>query len=253
MLTMGCAADPGVDPSESGEDESRVSAWSTLVGAYSLDDGQTGEYSTVVFEASREHAGHHYFAESFGALIHCGVGTGCTRSHTRTEGWYTANASARTVTLHPSAGASATFTYALSGDHLTLTRSRHAARYSKATSYCDTPDDCAEEGIVHPLCAIRPGGGWQCGAAHTCSYSCGGGTGAGEGQTCGGFAGIACAAGLTCVYPDGPSHPDQSGTCRTVSGVGGPCGGFTAHPAVCAEGLHCVYSRVPDLPGTCQR
>jgi hypothetical protein len=34
-----------------------------------------------------------------------------------------------------------------------------------------------------------------------------------EGQMCGGIAGIMCEDGLSCVMP-GPTHPDQSGTCK---------------------------------------
>jgi hypothetical protein len=34
-----------------------------------------------------------------------------------------------------------------------------------------------------------------------------------EGQMCGGIAGIMCEEGLNCVMP-GPTHPDQSGTCK---------------------------------------
>jgi thiol:disulfide interchange protein DsbA len=34
-----------------------------------------------------------------------------------------------------------------------------------------------------------------------------------EGATCGGIAAIQCATGLKCVMT-GPTHPDQSGTCK---------------------------------------
>jgi len=34
-----------------------------------------------------------------------------------------------------------------------------------------------------------------------------------EGATCGGIAGIQCQTGLKCVMT-GPTHPDQSGTCK---------------------------------------
>jgi hypothetical protein len=40
--------------------------------------------------------------------------------------------------------------------------------------------------------------------------------GQGEGKTCGGIAGLQCGAGLYCAYPVGPSHPDQSGVCKTT-------------------------------------
>src|SRR5438552_3549508 len=38
----------------------------------------------------------------------------------------------------------------------------------------------------------------------------------------------------------------------TSSGAGGACGGFVAHPKKCAEGLECIATGHPDLPGTCQ-
>ena len=37
------------------------------------------------------------------------------------------------------------------------------------------------------------------------------------------------------------------------SGEGGPCGGFTTHPAECLPGLTCVPNHLPDLPGTCEK
>jgi hypothetical protein len=34
--------------------------------------------------------------------------------------------------------------------------------------------------------------------------------------------------------------------------VGESCGGFVRDPKQCAQGLDCVFPRVPDVPGTCQ-
>ena len=36
-----------------------------------------------------------------------------------------------------------------------------------------------------------------------------------------------------------------------VAGEGESCGGFVAHPRQCAAGLNCIFSHVPDVPGTC--
>lgn len=36
----------------------------------------------------------------------------------------------------------------------------------------------------------------------------------GTGATCGGIAGLQCEQGLYCAYPEGPSFPDQAGTCK---------------------------------------
>jgi hypothetical protein len=38
----------------------------------------------------------------------------------------------------------------------------------------------------------------------------------------------------------------------TGAGLGESCGGFIANAAHCQPGLVCVYTGVPDLPGTCQ-
>jgi hypothetical protein len=36
------------------------------------------------------------------------------------------------------------------------------------------------------------------------------------------------------------------------AGLGEHCGGFVFQPKECAPGLECVYTGVPDVPGTCQ-
>ncbi|KAJ3119940.1 hypothetical protein HK098_005004 [Nowakowskiella sp. JEL0407] len=88
----------------------------------------------------------------------------------------------------------------------------------------------------------------------------------GEGGTCGGFINDppVCAPGLVCVHTS--QIADLPGVCRKpsktvkspsttttqhVNGEGGSCGGFILNPPVCSPGLTCVYSNVPDLPGTC--
>jgi hypothetical protein len=37
-----------------------------------------------------------------------------------------------------------------------------------------------------------------------------------------------------------------------LGGIGDSCGGFVATPHKCAASLSCVYTNVPDVPGTCQ-
>ena len=77
-------------------------------------------------------------------------------------------------------------------------------------------------------------------------------TGAKAGQMCGGFAGIACASNLDCVM-SGPTHPDQSGTCRARSSggaIGATCGGIAG--LRCEDGLDCeLAGHYPDASGTC--
>ncbi|KAI8840492.1 hypothetical protein BJ741DRAFT_706356 [Chytriomyces cf. hyalinus JEL632] len=49
------------------------------------------------------------------------------------------------------------------------------------------------------------------------------------------------------------SKPPRFSRSSSISHLGGNCGGFMANSPRCAEGLVCVYSHSPDLPGTCQR
>ena len=70
------------------------------------------------------------------------------------------------------------------------------------------------------------------------------------GTTCGGIAALQCPAGETCVY-EGPSFPDQAGTCTARGGRGTMCGGIAGFP--CDAGLTCVIStpNVADASGIC--
>jgi hypothetical protein len=66
-----------------------------------------------------------------------------------------------------------------------------------------------------------------------------------EGGFCGGFAGIACKAGLACKLSS--SHPDASGTCQKEI-----CGGFAG--LTCKPGFSCQLSgHHPDAAGTCEK
>jgi hypothetical protein len=53
-----------------------------------------------------------------------------------------------------------------------------------------------------------------------------------------------------CV-PNGTDAGSTSDAGRCVSGLGGHCGGFVANPCVCAAGLKCRLSPIPDVGGTC--
>jgi hypothetical protein len=76
-------------------------------------------------------------------------------------------------------------------------------------------------------------------------------------KTCGGIAGLQCAAGEDCVIADKDLNvPDASGNCRKPTGRGGDsqlCGGIAGIP--CGPGLECVLPAhpVPDVPGKCQK
>ncbi|KAJ3230949.1 hypothetical protein HDU81_004138 [Chytriomyces hyalinus] len=49
------------------------------------------------------------------------------------------------------------------------------------------------------------------------------------------------------------SKPPRISRSSSISPLGGNCGGFMANSPKCDDGLVCVYSHTPDLPGTCQR
>jgi hypothetical protein len=62
-----------------------------------------------------------------------------------------------------------------------------------------------------------------------------------------GVCGGTCPTGATCESLPTAATP----TCRCVSGLGGPCGGFVfPPPPVCAPGLVCQQTN-PDVPGVC--
>ncbi len=210
---------------ETTEDVSRSRAWEHLVGAW---QGDTGAFHGLVFTATAEGSGHHWFAD-------VDNGVRCIRapcpSESRVEGVFTATS--RTLNLRSAdprlgvpTGVYGTYNYTLRGDVLTLTQGgRAVARLHKLVSYCAEADDCAEQRLVAPRCV----GAWTCTAAHACSYVCGRPP-AGEGAFCGGIAGIRCADGLTCVLSG--SYPDAGGTCRRP---------VTRCATVrCASGTHCV-------------
>lgn len=71
------------------------------------------------------------------------------------------------------------------------------------------------------------------------------------GQTCGGIANLQCPAGEECVYDDGPTYPDEAGTCETRGARGTMCGGIAALP--CDAGLTWVITdpSIPDSAGIC--
>jgi hypothetical protein len=68
--------------------------------------------------------------------------------------------------------------------------------------------------------------------------------------------GDACATNVLCLVGHwDPIQckcvPDSADAGPCVSDKGGPCGGFTPRPCVCATGLKCHPNRIPDIPGTC--
>ena len=255
LAASGCAVDTdATDGDGVTAEEVRSSAWEHLVGSF--QHSSPAMITTIVFEPSPDHRGHHYFIDAY-----CGPAARCLVAHSRTDGYFTATDTR--ITLHPEAGgALEVYRYTVDTHADSGESTRHLARLGTttdyvrlATGYCNEASDCDEEGLMHPACAIAAGTpAWTCNEVRSCNYNCArGSTGAGEGHTCGGIAGIQCDAGLRCVYPAGPSYPDQAGTCqRSGAGAGETCGGIAA--IQCQSGLTCVYPAGqdhPDQAGTC--
>jgi hypothetical protein len=103
-----------------------------------------------------------------------------------------------------------------------------------------------------PCAVVRCASGTRCVASgSTASCVANGG---GYGATCGGIAGLPCAADYTCVLAS--NVPDATGYCHGLAAEGGSCGGGSIRfPAVCDTGLHCVgpSSSAPGATGTCVR
>jgi hypothetical protein len=112
-------------------------------------------------------------------------------------------------------------------------------------SDCDDGNACTADTCVHGTCehgcvCTAPSGAPACcpGPGTSCAEPCG----VDVSGTCGGT----CPSGATCE-----SLQDAAATCRCVSGVGGPCGGFVyPPPPVCAPGLVCQQVN-PDVTGVC--
>lgn len=246
-MGTGCAPgsdedDPNAAAADQSTDEARA-AWTRLVGAWT-GTGTGSAYSALVFTTTGESGGHHFFGEH---QVTC-VRAPCDPE--RVEGSFGAGTRYLTLTVD---GTATRYTYALSGDTLTLSRSgRTVASLHRVESYCrddaDAREVCAEQSLRAPRCAP---GHWTCTTESTCSYACG--SGGGVGATCGGIAGLTCNEGLRCVLDS--TMPDATGHCHLVSQDGGPCGGFVLYPPVCADGLRCVPPAPggpSDQPGTCR-
>lgn len=119
---------------------------------------------------------------------------------------------------------------------------------------CQTVDGRARcVPVTDPCATVRCAAGTHCVASGTTAACVA--DGGGYGATCGGIAGLRCAAGYTCVLDS--RMPDATGICHAESPVGGPCGGGSIrYPAVCATGLRCVgpAAGAPiGATGTCTR
>ena len=233
----GCYGGPDV-PAEVGDtsEEARTSrAWENLVGAW---QGDLGVFRGLVFTATPEGAGRHFFAD-------VDNGVRCVRapcpSEARIEGVLTATSRALQLRLSdPSVtvpGLLGGYNYTLRGDVLTFTAGgRAVARLRRVASYCAAGDDCAEQRLTTPSCV----GVWSCSAARACNWTCI--------TRC---ATVRCSATTHCVdngtsarcVPNGPSCAAircASGyVCRDTDGVGACVRGVACGTAVCGAGTYC--------------
>lgn len=221
---------------ESGATTEEVSA-RVLDGFTGAWVGDSGSFRALVFTATTEGVGRHYFAD-------VDTGIRCVRapcpSEARIEGRFTAgtrNVTLRGDTSAPGASLLGTYAYALTATTLTLSQNgRVVARLHKVTSYCAEADDCGEQRLITPRCL----GSFSCTAERTCRYTCGRPTAA-LGEMCGGIAAIQCADGLICQLSG--TNPDASGTCRLTR----------CATVRCTASTHCVdngtsASCVPNGP-----
>ncbi|HEX3344827.1 MAG TPA: hypothetical protein VHS09_09660 [Polyangiaceae bacterium] len=168
VLTAACGAAPGTEDGTSSSAEP-VAAIPDLTGAFS--GASSAQFATIVLDPTTDASGHYtYFLDEHAELVSCKVGSGCTVTHERESGYYSATATH--LTLHPTGFAERVYSYTRKGASLTLTRSGVAGSYAEVTSYCDSAADCGGQGLVRPECD-SPTSGWECSAtAHTCSYAC---------------------------------------------------------------------------------
>jgi hypothetical protein len=168
-LSAACVVAPGSEDSASSSEA--VTSTGDVVGSFS--GGSDAQFASIVLEPSTDANGHYvYFLDEHPELISCAIDKGCTVTHERETGYFSATATH--LTLHPSTGAERIYSYTRKGSALTLTRSGVTGSYAELTSYCDTAADCAGQGLIRPECD-SPTSGWECSAtAHTCSYACSG-------------------------------------------------------------------------------
>jgi hypothetical protein len=173
-LVPGCAADTTEDAADAeeaaaSEDELSTNA-AKLVGAFHGEGSvHPPSFEGLVFKLD---------GTFFGDVD---TGIRCFRapcpSNVHLEGRF--SATKNYVRLTPKSGAATQYYgryhYALAGNKLSLTSTALGATWSntldKGTSYCAQPSDCAQQGLIHPMCV----GSWTCGAstANTCGYKCG--------------------------------------------------------------------------------
>jgi hypothetical protein len=166
---IACGGAPGAEDG-TGSSSEAVSALPDLTGSYT--GGSEAQFAAIELDPSTNTKGEYtYFLDEQGGIISCVVGKGCTLTHERETGYYSATATH--LTLHPSNGAERVYSYVHTGTTLTLTRDGATGTYAQVESNCDTAADCPAEGLVHPDCASATSG-WECSATHLCSYACSG-------------------------------------------------------------------------------
>jgi hypothetical protein len=165
-LCGACGSGPDGEPTVTSASED-IASTADLAGAYA--GGADAQYANLVLDRVLDATGHYpYFLEQKPGLISCTVGTGCTVTHEREEGTYSATATH--LTFEPTAAPRRVYAYVHGGDTLTLTRSAETGSYTTITSHCDTAADCPGEGLIRPDCATKTSG-WECNA-NACSYAC---------------------------------------------------------------------------------
>jgi hypothetical protein len=189
-------------------------------------------------------------------LVYC-ITTPCNPIATNGRYEYWRNgAGTRFIRFRTTAGRlidSYAYTFSASTGTLKLRKINTSAWFKmvRATaSWCADAGDCAAQDLIHPMCAIRPGGGWTCNQDNTCGYSCGGA------PAC---AAMLCGPGTHCVESNGSGQCVPNVSCANVRCAAGTycsdlngtveCLSYNTCANVrCAAGTHCV-----DQPIVCFR
>jgi hypothetical protein len=248
-----CSADPTMDDTTTDFDtsdtqEQRAASWERLVGSWEAMGTGSNQYAQIVFGRSSENDGHHYFGMR---NVTC-IRAPCPAI--REDGSFTAGSALLTLRAN---GGIQRLRYTLSGDHLNiLSGERVISRMRRTDSYCGTPADCRDQGLI----GVRCPGVWTC-AATLCAYQCG------RVDPCAGFR---CPTGQHCSAPaDAPMcvADERAPTCATTRCILGTRCEMTADGRArcvsltnpcdlvrCTSGTHCVSSGstaacVADLGG----
>jgi len=165
VAITGCASESS-DSAAAATDQDIVAAPLKIAGAYralATQEATRWSFAGIVFEQ-----GGRFFAD-VNTGIYC-ITTPCPTS-ARIDGTYSVFGHRVILTTADKSPYAGTFSGSLTSDGvLTLKNGESTTQFQTQSSYCSEASDCAEQGLIHPMCAP---GGWTCSAQSTCGFSCG--------------------------------------------------------------------------------